>query len=195
MSSAIAADRRADRARVGYRHRDRMHPVQARDLELRRQRENRFREEVPREVRLVSGEEQERATECIGRERQLESWWRELREMVLVERDHRTTRTVVQQRVVLEHHDRLWRCGLAQVVDQTGDRAARIRETGEKQHQRQAMRHCGRIRDAFVDLTGEGHVSMLRAGPDAGARSIMLRANTRTDGARPCRGEDPRMEV
>ena len=64
--------------------------------------------------------------------------------------------------------ERLRRRRLPQVIDEPGHRAAGVGETGEQHHERQAVGHRGGVRDAFVDLSGEGHVSMLRAAPGAG---------------------------
>ena len=169
-----------------------MHPAEAGHLELGRQIEHRAGELIPGEVRLVSREQQELLTERVGREGEFQARGPELGEVVLIEGDHRPTGAVVEQHIVVEDGDRLRGGRLAEVLDESGDGVARIGETGQQQHKGKPARHRRRVRDTFVDVSGEGHVSMLRAAADGGAERVMLTANTPSTTAA---DHAPRMEA
>ena len=149
-----------------HRHGDRVHPADTGDLELGSEIEHRLRERVPGEVGLVPREQQERLTEHVVGQGELEPRGPELRQVILFEHDHRATSAVVEQNVVVEDDQRLRIGRLLQMVDEPGHGVAGIREAGQQHDEGQTGGNGRRIRHTFEEITGEGHVSMLRAASD-----------------------------
>ena len=102
--------------------------------------EHRGREGVPREVRLVAGEQQERLPQRVVGERELEPRRAVVGQVVLLEGDDRAARAVVQQHVVGEDGERRRVELVAEVVDELAHGAARVGEARERDDQRQPAR-------------------------------------------------------
>ncbi len=160
---ARAADRGAQRARVRHGHGDRVHPRDRRDLQSLGEAHDGLGERLPREVRLVAGEQDERAPQRVVRERELQPRRTVVGEVVCLERDDRAPGAVVQQHVVDERDHGRGLQLVAEEVDDLRDGAAGIREPGERDDQRQSRGHRRRGRDTLVERTGDRHVSTLRA--------------------------------
>ena len=119
-------------------------------------------------------------TQRVVCERELETRGPVVRQVVFDERDDGTPRAVVEQRVVVEDHDGVGFEIVAEVLDQTGDRSARVGESGERDDQREPGWHRRRGGGAVVQRCGMRHASTLRAVSDT------------TTAVRPAASEHPR---
>jgi hypothetical protein len=149
------------------RHGDRVHPGGGLDLEHVDELEHRRGEAFPLEVGLVAGEEQERLTDLVVREVQVECRRLVVAQVVVVEVDERTAGTVVEQGIVVEGcHD----AGVErvdEVLAQLGDGAAGVGEPREAGDHVQAEGNVGDVGGKVVETSRIAHVSTLIARPPA----------------------------
>ncbi len=181
--AAVAADGRAERPGVGHGHRDGVRPADPGDLVFLRERQHGTCEGVPGEIGLVAGQQEEPLPDRVVSERELQARRGEGGEVVLVELDDGSACAVVEEHVVVEDGERLWVGRVEQVVDETGDGGACIREAGEQDDQRKPLGDGGRVRDALIDFCGDRHPPMLRGARGDRLPRPSLSANTRTTSA------------
>ena len=171
----------------GHGHRDRVHPGHGRRSSKRLDElQHRGGEGVPREVRLVAGEEQERLPERVVGERELEPRRPVVGQVVLVERDDGPARAVVEQHVVREDGERRRVELVPEVLDQLTDGAAGVGESRQRDDERQPARHRrrGRRRARTADRRGAWIHATSRAGRAGPARPAQSEQAARPGPAR-----------
>ena len=167
----VAAHGHADRAGVRDGHRDGVDPRDALDLEAIDQAEHRLREGLPPEVGLEAGQQQERLAELVVGQVQLEGRRLVVGQVVLVEVDDRTARTVVEQDVRVEGGDHLAVERPEQVGAELTHSGTRIGEAGQARDKGEPLRHF-ECRIQLEQLAGVTHRSTLeRTSPDDAADS------------------------